>query len=89
MEVKGGKESRKRLPVCGSLLKGEIIILFVYLIFRASPAAYGSSQARIESELQLPAYATATATWGPSHVCSLHHSSWPCRITNPLIEARD
>ena len=28
----------------------------------------------VESELQLPAYATATATWDLSHVCNLHHS---------------
>ena len=28
-------------------------------------------------ELELPAYitATATATWDPSHLCDLHHSS--------------
>ena len=29
----------------------------------------------VESELQLLAYTTATATPDPSHVCSLHHSS--------------
>ena len=28
----------------------------------------------VESELQLPAYTTATATPDPSHVCNLHHS---------------
>ena len=43
----------------------------------------------VESELQLPAYATATATREPSHVCSLHHSSRQCWILNPLSEARD
>ena len=42
-----------------------------------------------KSELQLPAYATATATWDLSHVCDLHPSSRQCRILNPLIEARD
>ena len=26
----------------------------------------------VESELQLPAYTTATATWDPSHICDLH-----------------
>ena len=31
-------------------------------LFRASPTACGSSQARVQSELQLPAYTTATAT---------------------------
>ena len=29
----------------------------------------------VQSERQLPACATATATWGPSCVCDLHHSS--------------
>jgi len=43
----------------------------------------------VESELQLLAYATATATPDPSHVCDLHHSSWQCQILNPLIEARN
>ena len=43
----------------------------------------------VESELQLPAYTTATATWDLSHVCNLHHSSWPCWFLNPLREARD
>jgi len=47
------------------------------------------SRLGIESELQLPAYATATATWVPSHVCDLHHSSRQHRILNPLSEARE
>ena len=43
----------------------------------------------VQSELQLPAYTTATATRDPSRICDLHHSSWQCRILNPLCEARD
>ena len=43
----------------------------------------------VESELQLLAYATATATSDLSCVCDLHHSSWQCWILNPLSEARD
>ena len=31
----------------------------------------------VESELQLLAYTTAIATRDLSHVCNLHHSSWP------------
>ena len=42
-----------------------------------------------ESELQLPAYATATAMQDPNHVCDLHHSSLQCQILNPQGEARD
>ena len=40
---------------------------------------------RAESELQLPAYATATAMPDLSHICSLHQR----QILNPLNEAGD
>ena len=43
----------------------------------------------IESELQLPAYTTATATQDPSHISDLHHGSRQCQILNPLSEAKD
>ena len=43
----------------------------------------------VAAELELPAKATATATWDLSNVCNLHHSSWQCRMLNPLSEARD
>ena len=43
----------------------------------------------VKSELQLPAYTTATATWDPSHVFDLHHSSWQCQILSPLSKARN
>ena len=45
---------------CGFL----IFILFfcLFVSFRATPAAYGRSQARGQIGVQLPAYATATAT---------------------------
>ena len=51
---------------------------------------YGGSQARgqIRAVAAL-AYTTATATLDLSHVCDLHHSSWQCRILNPLSETRD
>ena len=43
----------------------------------------------VKLERQLPAYTTATATWDPSHICDLHHSSRLHQILNPLSEARD
>ena len=43
----------------------------------------------VQLELQLPAYATATATSDPSHACDLHHSSQQHQILNPLSKARD
>ena len=42
-----------------------------------------------ESELQLPAYTTATAMWDPSHIFDLQHSSRQRQILNPLSRARD
>ena len=66
------------------VLSGPLLVLF---LSRVTPEAYGGSQARVESELPLPAYTTATATPNPSHICNLHHSSQQRWILNPLIEA--
>jgi len=43
----------------------------------------------VESELQLPAYTTATAMPDPSRISNLHHSSWQGQILNPLSKASD
>ena len=45
----------------------------------------------IESQQQLPAYATATATMDTSHICDLSHSLQQHLILNPnpLSNARD
>ena len=43
----------------------------------------------VELELQLPAYATATATPDLSCICDLLHSLRQCRILNPLRKIRD
>ena len=51
--------------------------------------AYGSSQAKVELELQLLTYTTVTGTLDLSRICDLCCSLWPCRILNPLGEARD
>ena len=37
-----------------------------------------------DSELQLLAYTTATATQDPSDICDLHCSMWQHQILNPL-----
>ena len=42
----------------------------------------------VKSELQPPAYTTATGTQDPSHICDLHHSSRQGWILNPLNKAR-
>ena len=44
---------------------------------------------RVECQLQLPAYATATARRDLSHVCDLHHGSEQHWIFNPQSGTRD
>ena len=43
----------------------------------------------IESELQLPAYATAMATLDLSHIYDLPHILKQCWVLNPPSKARD
>ena len=66
-----------------------IYILFIYLFSFLEPHPWHVEVPRlgVESELQLPA--CATATQDPSHICDLHHSSRQRQILNPLREARD
>ena len=48
---------------------------FVCLFLGPHPWHMEVPRVSVESELQLLAYATATATSDPSRVCDLHHSS--------------
>ena len=66
---------------------GMIFFFFFFLLGLHLP--YGSSQARVKSELQLQVYTTATATPDLSPTCDLYHGLQQCRILNPLSEARD
>ena len=43
----------------------------------------------VESELQLPVCATATATWDPSCIWDLQDNLQQCQILNPQNEAGD
>ena len=43
----------------------------------------------VKSELQLPAYAIATATPDPNCIFNLHYSSRQHQIPNPVREAKD
>ena len=66
-------------------LPGHLFFIFTFLLFRHMEVP----RLGIKLELQLLAYATATATPDLNCVCDLHHSSWQCWILNPLSEARD
>ena len=68
------------------LFKKLFYFTLVYLLFRATPAPYGSSQARGWMGVQLLAHITATAMPDPSHICNIYHSS---QQYNPQSETRD
>ena len=74
-----------------AIRSGVYIFLFVCLFCFLGPHPWHMEvpRLRVKLELQLPAYATATATSDTSRVFNLYHSSWQCRILNPLNEARD
>ena len=63
--------------------------LFVCLLFGLHLRHMEVPRLGVESELQLPAYTTATASQVLSHICDLHHSSWQHQILNPLSGSRD
>ena len=66
--------------------------LFLFLLlFFLGPHLWHMKVSRlgVKLEMQLLAYATATAMPYPSCICNLHHSSWQCLILNPLNESGD
>ena len=72
------------------LLKSSFNSSLSFLVFLGPhPRHMGVPDLGVESELEPQAYARATATSDPSHVCDLHHSSWQRWILNPLSKARD
>ena len=69
------------------LIKGSLIFFFCFL----GPLLWHMEVPRlgVESELQLQAYNTATATPDPSHILDLHCSLQQSWILNPPSKARD
>jgi len=77
-------------------LKSKKISIYIYIFFLVFLLFLGLlpwhmevPRLGVESELKLPAYARATATWDPSRICDLHHSSRQRPIVNPLSKGRD
>ena len=71
------------------MLERSCLYLFVYLSFsRATPAAYGGSQARGRIGALAAGLCHSHSKPDLSHVCDLH-SSWQRQIIDPLTEARD
>ena len=67
----------------------DIFIYFFLLFLGPHPWHMEVPRLGVQSELQLPAYTTATATRGPSCIFDLHHSFRQHQIRNPRSEARD
>ena len=66
-----------------------IIIIIIICFLGLHPWQMEVPRLGVESELQLPAYSTATAGPDLSHICDLHHSSWQPWILSSLSEARN
>ena len=63
---------------------------FCVFLFRATPEAYGGSQARGSNwSCSHRPNTKARAMPDQSHICNLHHSLRQCRILNSLSKARD
>ena len=69
------------------------IFLFLFIIYFLFLLPYlwhiEVSQLGVKSEIQMQAYATATVTLDPSHICDLGCSLWQRRILNPQRKARN
>ena len=60
------------------------LILFYFCLFRASPTAYGSSQAKGLIRAEAADLCHSHSNTGLSCICALHHSSRQCWILDPL-----
>ena len=86
------QNSSKKWRQCQNIISKQQIIIntaFFLLFLELHPWRMEVPRLGVKSELQLPAYTTATATQGPSRICKLHHSSCQCQIPDPLSKARD
>ena len=72
-----------------SLLFCLFVFFFSFVFLGQDPWHMEIPRLAVELELQLPAYATATAAWDPSRICDLHHGSRQRQILHPLSKARD
>ena len=78
----GAWENTCILPFLGEML---FLFLFFFLSFLwPHPQHMEVHRLGVKSELQLPAYATATAIRALSCICNLYHSSRKHQILNPL-----
>ena len=62
---------------------------FFFVFFRATPMAYGISQARGQIRAAAAGLHQSHSGARSSRICNLHHSSRQHQILNPMSEARD
>ena len=65
------------------------VFVFVFCPFRATPTAYGGSQARGQTEAVVAGLCHSHTMQDLSHISDLHHSSRQHQILNALSKARD
>ena len=63
-----------------------VLFFCLFAFSKASPTAYGGSRVAVESELQLPAYTTATVTRDPRQVCDLHSTAHANAGSKPHLQ---
>ena len=64
-------------------------LFFFFCLFRAAPTAYGGSQAGGWIGATAAGLHHSHSNTRSKPLCNLYHSSWQCRILNPLGSARD
>ena len=72
----------------GYIFKLMFLFSFFFCLFRPHLRHMDVPRLGVKSELQLPAYTTATATSDLSFIFNLHYNSQQCQIFNPLTESR-
>ena len=80
-----------RLRISDKVKNGPNWLILIIFFFFLQPHLQHMEVPRlgVTLELQLLAFATATATQDPSHIFDLCCILWQCWILNPLSEARD
>jgi len=84
--------SRDRKSLPGSILFYYYYYYYYYyyfLLFRATPKAFGDSQAKGPLRAVVARLYHSHSNVGSEPVCNLHHSSQQHQILNPLSKARD
>ena len=76
-------------PLAHPLFIVIIIIIFVFCLFRAAPAAHGGSQSRDLIGAVASSLFNSLINADLSHICDIPCSLWQCQILNPLRKARD